>query len=181
MFSRNQSLSYILLNNKRHCDLFLEFIALSCNSEVLFVKFPWFLAFFVGLFSDVYIFMWDRVATLEIIVYLSTWLLVCKFLFYSNRNHIFYWTNKHNPFSGHRAYLCRFEDVIFQAIQNIIFNPLCQGSSNFFVLRSHFEKKVFLSGPLMDSLDVNDTFERLITNLKMHFFNGEILHSFANF
>jgi len=33
----------------------------------------------------------------------------------------------------------------------------------------------------MDSLDVNDTFERLITNLKMHFFNGEILHSFANF
>jgi len=36
--------------NKRHCDLFLEFIALSCNSEVLFVKFPWVLAFFVGLF-----------------------------------------------------------------------------------------------------------------------------------
>jgi len=27
----------------------------------------------------------------------------------------------------------------------------------------------------MDSLDVNDTFESLITNLKMHFGNGKIL------
>ena len=40
----------IFLKNKRHCDLFSEFIAVSCNSEVLFVKFPCFLAFFVGLF-----------------------------------------------------------------------------------------------------------------------------------
>jgi len=36
-------------------------------------------------------------------------------------NHTFYWTNKHNPLSGHRAYLCRFKVVIFQAIQNILF------------------------------------------------------------
>jgi len=49
------------------------------------------------------------------------------------------------------------------------FNPLCQGFSNFFVLRPHFEKRFFYAAPLMDSLDVNDTFERLITNLKKHF------------
>jgi len=41
---------------------FLEFMALSCSSEVLFVKFLRFLAFFVGYFSDRYIFMQDRVA-----------------------------------------------------------------------------------------------------------------------
>ena len=52
------SLSYILLWNKWQCDLFLEFIALSCSSKVLFVKFPRFLAFFVGLFFGhcIYIF-----------------------------------------------------------------------------------------------------------------------------
>jgi len=43
-------LSYIRLKNKWHWDLFLEFIALSCSSEVLFVKFPRFLAFLVGFF-----------------------------------------------------------------------------------------------------------------------------------
>jgi len=60
---------YILLKNKWHCDLFLEFVALSCSSEVLLVKFSWFLAFFlVFFFLDVYIFMRDRVAALENIV-----------------------------------------------------------------------------------------------------------------
>jgi len=39
----------------------------------------------------------------------------------SNRNHIFYETNKHNPLNGRRAYLPRFEAVIFHAIQNIVF------------------------------------------------------------
>jgi len=47
-----QTLKPFLHSSKkqRHCDLFLEFIALSCSSEVLFGKFPWFLAFSVGLF-----------------------------------------------------------------------------------------------------------------------------------
>jgi len=58
-------LPYILLKNKWQCDLLLEIVALSCSSEVLFVKFPWFLAFFVGLFFGLYIFMRDRVAALE--------------------------------------------------------------------------------------------------------------------
>jgi len=39
----------------------------------------------------------------------------------SNRNHIFYETNKHNPLNGRRVYLPRFEGVIFHAIQNIVF------------------------------------------------------------
>ena len=38
MFNRNQSLPYILLKNKRHCDLFLEFIVFSRSSEVRFVQ-----------------------------------------------------------------------------------------------------------------------------------------------
>jgi len=49
------------------------------------------------------------------------------------------------------------------------FNPLCQGFLNFFVLWPHFEKSFFSAAPLMDSLDVNDTSEHLIANLKMHF------------
>jgi len=44
-----------------------------------------------------------------------------KLLFYSNSNHIFLEPNKHKPFSGHRAYLCRFEVVVFQPIQNMAF------------------------------------------------------------
>jgi len=32
-----------------------------------------------------------------------------------------YEPNKHNPLSGHKDYLRRFEVVIFQAIQNILF------------------------------------------------------------
>jgi len=40
IFNRNENLSYILLKNKWHCNLYLEFIALSCSSENLFVKFP---------------------------------------------------------------------------------------------------------------------------------------------
>jgi len=47
---QQKSLSYFLLKNKWHCNLFLEFIALLCSSEVPFVKFPRFLAFLVGLF-----------------------------------------------------------------------------------------------------------------------------------
>jgi len=35
-----QKPSYILLKNKWYSDLFLELIALSSNSEVLFVKYP---------------------------------------------------------------------------------------------------------------------------------------------
>ena len=50
----------------------------------------------------------------------TSYVYACKRLFYSNSNHIFCETNKHNPFSAHRAYLCRFEAVIFQAIQNIV-------------------------------------------------------------
>jgi len=34
------SLSYIFLKSKWQFDLFLEFVAFSCSSEVLFVKFP---------------------------------------------------------------------------------------------------------------------------------------------
>jgi len=66
--------------------------------------------------------MWEGVAALYSIVELSIWLPAFKLLFYSNHNHICYWTNtnKHNPFSGHRAYLCRFEVVIIQAIENIV-------------------------------------------------------------
>jgi len=41
--NRHWRLSYILLWNKWQCTLFLEFMALSCSSEVLFVKFPRFL------------------------------------------------------------------------------------------------------------------------------------------
>jgi len=48
--NRDWRLSYILVWNKWQCNLFLEFMALSCCSEVIFVKFPRFLAFFVGLF-----------------------------------------------------------------------------------------------------------------------------------
>jgi len=44
---------------------------------------------------------------------------VCKLPLYSDSNHIFHEINKHNPFSGHTAYLCRFEVVIFRAIQNV--------------------------------------------------------------
>jgi len=44
-----QKLKPIRLNNKWHWDLFLEFIALSSSSEVLFVKFPRIQAFLVGL------------------------------------------------------------------------------------------------------------------------------------
>ena len=40
-------------------------------------------------------------------------------------NHIFYGSNKHNPFSGHRVYLCRFQVIIFQVIHNILLNPIC--------------------------------------------------------
>ena len=47
---------------------FLEFIALSCSSEVLFVKFPGFQAFFVDFCLDIYIFMDDRIAALRNIV-----------------------------------------------------------------------------------------------------------------
>jgi len=42
--------SMILLSNKWHCNLFFKFIGLLCSSEVLFVKFPRFLALLVGLF-----------------------------------------------------------------------------------------------------------------------------------
>jgi len=66
-------------------------------------------------------FMRDRVGGLENIVWLSIWLPVRKLLVYSNSSHIFNERNEHNPFSGHRAYLCHFEVVIFQAIQNIVF------------------------------------------------------------
>jgi len=48
------------------------------------------------------------------------------------------------------------------------FDPLFQGFSNFFVLGPHLKKSFFCAAPLMDSLDVNDTCKRLITNLKMH-------------
>ena len=49
----------------------------------------------------------------------SSRLPVRKLFFDSNicNNHIFYEPNNHNPFNGHRAYLCCFEVVIFQAIQ----------------------------------------------------------------
>jgi len=57
-----------------------------------------------------------RVAALENIVQLSIWLPARKLLFYSNSNHIFYEPNKHNPFSGRRAYLCRFESVYSSSI-----------------------------------------------------------------
>jgi len=49
-FQQKLKPSYILLKNKWYSDLFLELIALSSNSEVLFVKYPWRLVFFVGLF-----------------------------------------------------------------------------------------------------------------------------------
>jgi len=65
--------------------------------------------------------MRDRVGAHENIVQLLIWLPVRKLFFCSNSNHIFNETNKHNPFSGHRAYLCRFEVIIFQAVQNIMF------------------------------------------------------------
>ena len=97
---------------------FLGFIALLCSSEVLFAKLTWFLAFLWVYFSDVYILMPDQVAAIKNIV-LSIWLTVRKLLFYSNP--IFYGPNKHNPFSGHTVYLCRFSVVIFQASQNIVF------------------------------------------------------------
>ena len=48
-------------------------------------------------------------------------------------------------------------------------NPLCQGFSNFLVLRPQFGKRFLYAGPLMDSLDINDTFECLITNLRLYF------------
>jgi len=66
--------------------------------------------------------MRDSVAALENIVHLSIGLTVCKLLCYSN--HIFYGPNKHNLFSrhGHRIYLCRFQVVIFQVVQNIMFS-----------------------------------------------------------
>jgi len=49
------------------------------------------------------------------------------------------------------------------------FNPLCQGFSNF-LFSGPILKKVFsYAAPLLDSLDVNEKFKRLIKNLKMHF------------
>jgi len=67
--------------------------------------------------------MRDRVASCHPRKYRLTVDLITarKLLFYSNSNHIFFEPNKHNWFSGHRAYLCRSELVIFQAIQNIEF------------------------------------------------------------
>jgi len=49
-FALDLSLSYIRLKNKWKCDFYLEFIALSWSSEVLFVTLPRFLAFLAGLF-----------------------------------------------------------------------------------------------------------------------------------
>jgi len=58
------------------------------------------------------------VAALEVIVWLSICLSVRKRLCYSN--HIIYGSNKHNSFSTRRAYVCRFQVVIFQAIQKSV-------------------------------------------------------------
>jgi len=41
------------------------------------------------------------------------------------------------------------------------------GLLKLFCSAAHIEKRFFYAAPLMDSLDVNDTFERLITNLNM--------------
>ena len=48
--------------------------------------------------------MRQRAAALQNIVLVSIWQTVRKLLFYSNSDEIFYEPNKHNPFSGHRAY-----------------------------------------------------------------------------
>jgi len=69
-------------------------------------------------------FMCEHVVALENIVYLSIWLAVRKLLCYSY--HIFYGPSKHNPFRGHRVYLCRFQVVIFQAMQ-VFLSSICYG------------------------------------------------------
>jgi len=56
-------------------------------------------------FLDIYIFMRDGVATLKYRLVVDV-ISVRELLCYSN--HIFHGPNKHNPFSGHRVYLCRF-------------------------------------------------------------------------
>jgi len=43
------------------------------------------------------------------------------------------------------------------------------GLLKLFVLRPHFEKRFSYAAPFVDCLDVNDTFKRLIKNVKMHF------------
>jgi len=62
--------------------------------------------------------MRDHVAALENTA-LSMWLAVRKLLCCCK--HIFYRPNKHNPFSGRKVYLRRFQLVIFQAMQNTAF------------------------------------------------------------
>ena len=153
--------------------LSLEFIALSCSSEVLFVKFPWFVAFFVGLFFGSIHFHAGpccRPRKYRLAVDLIT---CTQTSFYSNSNHLFHETNKHNPFSGHRAHLYRFEIVLFQAIQSssnpLSFNTLCNGFPKHFCSAVPLKKRFFYAAPLMDSLDINDACKCLITNLKRHF------------
>jgi len=64
-FRFSTGLSYIVFKNKWQCDLFLESIALLDSSEALLVKFRWFWAFFEGLFSDICIFMRERVIAIS--------------------------------------------------------------------------------------------------------------------
>jgi len=77
----------------------------------------------------------------------SDCLYVNSFLEYSNSNHIFKKINKHNPFSGPRAYLRRLEVVILQTIQSIMFKSSMPGLLKFFVLRSQLKNGFSMRPP----------------------------------
>jgi len=55
--------------------------------------------------------------------------------------------NKQNPFSGHRAYSYRFEVVIFQAMQNIVFYSSMPGLIKLFCSAAPFEKGFSMRPP----------------------------------
>ena len=119
--NRNWRLSYILLCNKWQCNL-LEFMALSCSSEVLFVKFPIFLAFFVVFFRKYTFSCRSTLRLSEISSSCRSDELYVDSFCYSNR--IFYGTNKHNPFSGHRVDLCLYNLSFSKQYKVQPFNPL---------------------------------------------------------
>ena len=120
-YYRNWRLSYILLCNKRQCNL-LEFMALSCSSEVLFVKFPIFLTFFVVFFRKYTFSCRSTLRLSEISSSCRSDELYLDSFCYSNR--IFYGTNKHNPFSGHRVDLCLYNLSFSKQYKVQSFNPL---------------------------------------------------------
>ena len=126
----------------------MEFMALSCSSEVLFVKFRWFLAISLGLIFGYIHFHAGPCCRLQISSSCRSDYLYMNSFIYSNSNQIFYEPNKHNPFSGHRACLCRVEVVILQAIQNIVFESSMASGSQFILKPAPRQEGKIIFAPL---------------------------------